>query len=64
MNGAALESRLVASLPELRGRLKADQPVLLSDIDASYSNDREVLAMVPDRGMEAPDLAPRIVVNQ
>ncbi|MBC8013823.1 MAG: UDP-N-acetylenolpyruvoylglucosamine reductase, partial [Methyloceanibacter sp.] len=24
MNGAALESRLMASLPELRGRLKAE----------------------------------------
>lgn len=27
MNGAALESRLVASLPELRGRLKAEAPL-------------------------------------
>ena len=27
MNGAALESRLVASLPELRGKLKADAPL-------------------------------------
>lgn len=48
----------------LKAPLDADQPVLLGEIDASYSNDPEVLALVPDRGLEPPVVESRMAVNQ
>lgn len=48
----------------LKGPLAADEPVLLSDIDATYVNDPEVQRLVPHRGMERalPDM--KLAVNQ
>lgn len=53
------ESGEVLKLP-----LAADEPVLLSDIDAAYVNDPELLRLIPDRGLDRrlPDL--KIAVNQ
>jgi sialic acid synthase SpsE len=48
----------------LKASLGADQPVLLEEINATYSNDAEVLALVPDRGLEPPVVDSRIAVNQ
>lgn len=48
----------------LKAPLAADEPVLLSDVDAPYTNDPEVLRLVPDRGLapRLPDV--KLAVNQ
>ena len=48
----------------LKFPLNADQPVLLEDVDASYSDDHEVLALVPDRGLEPIVVEERRAVNE
>nr|WP_278254247.1 N-acetylneuraminate synthase family protein [Sphingobium sp. BYY-5] len=48
----------------LNAPLGADQPVMLNEIDAAYSKDPEILALVPDRGLEQAVIEDRIAVNQ
>jgi len=48
----------------LKYPLAADQPVLLDEIRARYSADPEVLALVPDRGLEPIIIEERRAVNE
>jgi len=48
----------------LKAPVAADQPVYLSEIDAVYASDPEVLALVPDRGLAPRVAEAKVAVNQ
>ena len=48
----------------LKAAVAVDQPVFMADIDSHYVDDPELLALVPDRGLEPRAVDAKIAVNQ